>query len=139
MMTVRTIVNDRVTSGTATSCDRSDGATTREATTVSCCVSLTEISVRVAIVTSLALIALIVIGWRRPGTDYSGPPSRISAASESESAHLVDESPRVGRAASRKVFHLLGLGSIAAFVGIVIALVVSLSIAAMVTALLSRL
>lgn len=45
----------------------------------------------------------------------------------------------IGRSTTRKLFDVLGLGSIAAFVGIMIALVTASAIAWMVTALLNRL
>lgn len=46
---------------------------------------------------------------------------------------------RVGRVATRKTLDVLGLGSIAVFIGIIFALVVSTAIAVLVTTLLDRL
>jgi len=125
-------------------CALNDGATRLRATTVSCCVSLTEISVRVAIVTVLALVALVAIGWRRSAPEYprpSRPPKAgaASAPSDTSARHGTFEIERVGRLTTRKVLDVLGLGSIAAFVGIMVALVTASIIAGLVTALLNRL
>ena len=113
-------------------CALNDGATRLRATTVSCCVSLTEISVRVA------------IGWRRSAPEYprpSRPPKAgaASAPSDTSARHGTFEIERVGRLTTRKVLDVLGLGSIAAFVGIMVALVTASIIAGLVTALLNRL
>jgi hypothetical protein len=120
-------------------------------------VSLTEISVRVAIVTVLALAALIAIGWRRPAPRYPRRTQRSGAPQAPPLVHMhstgmddahseTQDSPgttkladRLGRTSIRKLLDIVGLGSIAAFVGILVALVTATAIAWMVTALLNRL
>ena len=125
-------------------CALNDGTTRLWATTVSCCVSLTEISVRVAIVTVLALVALVAIGWRRSAPEYPRrprPPEAVRGSAQGETSSRLGtfDVEHVGRRTTRKVLDLLGLGSIAAFVGIMVALVTASAIAWMVTALLNRL
>jgi membrane protein implicated in regulation of membrane protease activity len=133
-----------------------DGIVVTGATTVPCCVSLTEISVRVAIVTVLALVALVAIGWRRPAPRYPRRTQRRGAPQASRRTQQADidgvDLPttqssmgttrltgRLGRTSIRKLLDVVGLGSIAAFIGIVVALVISTAIAWLVTALLNRL
>ncbi|MFM8855871.1 MAG: hypothetical protein ACKOI2_01430 [Actinomycetota bacterium] len=106
--------------------------------------SLTEISVRVAIVTVLALVALVAIGWRRSAPEYPRRPkpqgaARPTTSGDTPSRHGAFEIEHVGRLTTRKVLDLVGLGSIAAFVGIMVALLTASIIAWMVTALLNRL
>lgn len=133
-------MNATVVRTTPTTCDRNDGGTWFRATTVSYCVSLTEISVRVAIVTVLAVVALVATGWRRSAPEYPRQVTRRHAPASAQSSEPAAESGnRYGWSAARKVLDIVGLGSIATFVGILVALVVSTSIAVMVTALLNRL
>lgn len=102
--------------------------------------SLTEISTRVAFVAGLALIALLVIGWRKTAKD--SPPTPVGGFE-------LDEQPRpdieflsgsdVSRLAANKVVRVLSLGAIAIFVGIVLSLGISLFLSSLVTNILDRL
>jgi len=89
-------------------------------------------------------VALVAIGWRRSAPEYPRRPKPSEAARGSESGdtssrHGTFEIEHVGRLTVRKVLDLLGLGSIAAFLGIMVALLTASTIAWMVTALLNRL
>lgn len=89
-------------------------------------------------------MALIAIGWRRSAPEYPRPSKpreadQRSAPSDTSPRHGLLEVERVGRFTTRKVLDVVGLGSIAAFVGIMVALVTASIIAWMVTSLLNRL
>jgi len=97
-------------------------------------VSLTEISTRVAIVAGLALIALLIVAWRKPARPGPNSPRNVGEWTDEEVDHeAVVVSPR------QKALETAGLGAIAIFGGIMVAIVVSVSIAWIVTNFLNRL
>lgn len=120
--------------------ERNDGGRTSSGTTLGVAVSLTEISTRVAFVAGLALFALLVIGWRKTARDTHGSPvgepdPQPNTAPEVEYLSSSD----VSRLAATKLVRIVGLGGIAVLVGIVSALVVSLSLSWLVTNIIDRL
>jgi hypothetical protein len=117
--------------------DRSDNGFGSTPTTVPSCVSLTEISTRVAIVAGLALIALLIVVRRKPARN-GGPSPRdhVEWGSSHESSN--GDALVVGPLRKRAL-EIMGLGAIAIFGGIMVAIVVSLSIAWIVTNFLNRL
>jgi hypothetical protein len=124
----------RVIAGRAHAKVRVDGCDIESPTTVSCRVSISEISVRAAVVAGLALLALLLVAWRkpaRPGT--STPPAHDESGwSEATSAEI---SPSL----RKKTLETAGLGAIAIFGGIATAIVVSIALAWIVTNFLNRL
>jgi len=123
-----------VNAGMASACERSDNEADPCPTTVWGCVSLTEISTRVAIVAGLALIALLIVAWRKPARPRAVSPRNMAEWAEDEVEHdPAVVSPR------QKALETAGLGAIAIFGGIMVAIVVSVSIAWIVTNFLNRL
>jgi len=102
-------------------------------------VSLTEISTRVAIVAALAVIALLVVVRRKPARNEDESPRDRVGGGTSE-GWGVDEVVRPPvETLRRKALGTLGLGAIAIFGGIIVAIAVSLSISWIVTNFLNRL
>lgn len=102
--------------------------------------SLTEISTRVAFVAGLALFALLVIGWRKTARD--SPRAPVGDLETQPKGSLEVEylsSGDVSRLATSKLMRIIGLGGIAILVGILGALVVSLSLSWLVTNIIDRL
>lgn len=102
--------------------------------------SLTEISTRVAFVAGLALIALLILGWRKTAKDT--PTTPIRRLESDDNGHSDVEfltGSDVGRLAASKGVRFLSLGAIAILVGIVFALGISLSLSFLVTNILDRL
>lgn len=132
------MVND----GMAHTCERNDNDGDPRPTTVSCCVSLTEISTRVALVAGLALFALLVVAWRKPARPVPNSP-RTSTHSDRELAlddhHESDGTDLAVVSTRKKALETMGLGAIAIFGGIAVAIVVSVAIAWIVTNFLNRL
>lgn len=118
-------------------CDRSDNEDGSTPTTVPSRVSLTEISTRVAIVAVLALVALLVVVRRKPAR-YGDPSPRDHVEWESTHDSGNGDALMVGPLRKRAL-EIMGLGAIAIFGGIMVAIVVSLSIAWIVTNFLNRL
>jgi len=133
-------MNATVTTGMATTWDRSDGGRGFAGGTFGNDMSLTEISTRIAFVAGLALIALLVIGWRKTAKDT---PTAAGHGFVSDDAQHPDvellTGTDVGRLAASKGLRVLGLGAIAILLGIVITLGVSLSLSFLVTNILDRL
>ena len=107
--------------------------------------SLSEISTRVAFVAGLALIALLVIGWRKTAKNF--PTTPVGTIDIENDHHPKDQHPDVeflsssdvGRLAAGKATRVLSLGGIAVLLGIIVALTLSMSLAWMVTNILDRL
>lgn len=115
-------------------CARNDGGSTAPGTTLGVAVSLTEISTRIAFVAGLALVALLVIGWRKTAKD--SPQAPVDGF-ETGIEYLTGSDVR--RLAAGKLLRILGLGGIAVLIGIVLSLGVSLSVSWLVTNILDRL
>ena len=102
--------------------------------------SLTEISTRVAFVAGLALIALLVIGWRKTARDSS--PTPVDGFQQEQQGQAGVEyltGTDVGRLAGSKVLRVLSLGAIAMLLGIMVSLAISLALSSLVTNILDRL
>lgn len=124
----------------ATACDRNDGGRASPGTTLGVAVSLTEISTRVAFVAGLALFALLVIGWRKTARDsHRAPVGDLEAQPNGSPEVEYLSSSDVSRLAASKLVRIVGLGGIAVLVGILSALVVSLSLSWLVTNIIDRL
>lgn len=130
--------NATVTSEIAAAWARNDGGRTPSSTTLGVAVSLTEISTRVAFVAGLALLALLVIGWRKTARDSPrSPVGDVDHDAGPDVEYL--SSSDVRRLAAGKLVRIAGLGGIAVLVGILGALVVSLSLSFLVTNIIDRL
>jgi hypothetical protein len=108
-------------------------------------VSLTEISTRLGIIAGLAMLALLVIGWRKPARNFPHPP-RADQQSRQSDQRLLDESnplntaaPDLSETIARKVLDATGLGAIALVGGIVAAIVIATALSFIVTNVISRL
>ena len=102
--------------------------------------SLTEISTRVALVAGLALIALLVIGWRKTAKDSpTAPVGRFKLDEQHQADVEYLSGSDVSRLAANKVVRVLSLGAIAVLVGIIVSLGVSLFLSSLVTNILDRL
>ena len=102
--------------------------------------SLTEISTRVAFVAGLALIALLVIGWRKTAKDSSAAPVdgfQREQHGQADVEYLTGAD--VSRLAGGKVLRVFGLGAIAVLLGIIVSLAISLALSFLVTNILDRL
>lgn len=119
--------------------DRSDNGDGWTPTTVPSRVSLTEISTRVAIVAGLALIALLIVVRRKPARyETDSPRDHVGWRTTGELG--IDEADQAEiEPLRKKALETMGLGAIAIFGGIVVAIVVSLSISWIVTNFLNRL
>ena len=124
-----------VTRGIAHICDRADGATIRESISFSVCVSLTDVTTRVSIVALLAMVALLVIGWRKPAKARRRTPRGIDDSSLGVGSEPLDLQERV----ARKTLDALGLGAISFVAGVIAAITLSVSVAWLVTTFVSRL
>ena len=107
--------------------------------------SLTEISTRLGIIAGLAMLALLVIGWRKPARNFPHPP-RADQQSRQSDQRLLDESnplntaaPDLSETIARKVLDATGLGAIALVGGIVAAIVIATALSFIVTNVISRL
>jgi hypothetical protein len=108
-------------------------------------VSLTEISTRLALVAGLAMLALLVIGWRKPARNLPSSP-RTNAEVGQSSQRLLDQSnplnaqaPELTETVARKVLDATSLGAIAVISGIVTAIVIATALSFIVTNVISRL
>ncbi len=96
------------------------------------------------------MLALLVIGWRKPARNFPHPPragqhSRQSDQRQSDQ-RLLDESnplntaaPDLSETIARKVLDATGLGAIALVGGIVAAIVIATALSFIVTNVISRL
>ena len=112
--------------------------------------SLTEISTRLGIIAGLAMLALLVIGWRKPARNFPHPPRAEQQSRQSNqrqsAQRLLDESnplnttaPDLSETIARKVLDATGLGAIALVGGIVAAIVIATALSFIVTNVISRL
>jgi hypothetical protein len=108
-------------------------------------VSLTEISTRLGLIAGLAMLALLVIGWRKPARSLPTSP-RTNSELLQNSQRLLDESnplnspaPEISETVARKVLDATGLGAIALIGGIVAAIVIATALSFIVTNVISRL
>jgi hypothetical protein len=113
-------------------------------------VSLTEISTRLGIIAGLAMLALLVIGWRKPARNFPLPPRAEQQSRQPDQRQpdqrLLDESnplntaaPDLSETIARKVLDATGLGAIALVGGIVAAIVIATALSFIVTNVISRL
>ncbi len=111
--------------------------------------SLTEISTRLAFVAGLAILALLAVGRRKPARETNSPSRQdtpIDPTQPTTGVGLLDEThpmntprPEIKETIARKVLNATGLGGIALVSGIIAALVISMSVAHIVTNFVSRL
>ena len=111
--------------------------------------SLTEISTRLAFVAGLAILALLAVGRRKPARETNTPSRQDTLTNPTPPATdggLLDEThpmnaprPEIKETIARKVLNATGLGGIALVSGIIAALVISMSVAYIVTNFVSRL
>jgi hypothetical protein len=98
-------------------------------------VSLTDVTTRVSIVALLAMVALLVIGWRKPAKAGRRTPRGIDDSSLGVGSEPLDLQERV----ARKTLDALGLGAISFVAGVIAAITLSVSVAWLVTTFVSRL
>jgi hypothetical protein len=91
------------------------------------------------------MLALLVIGWRKPARNFPLPP-RAEQQSRQPDQRLLDESnplntaaPDLSETIARKVLDATGLGAIALVGGIVAAIVIATALSFIVTNVISRL
>ena len=91
------------------------------------------------------MLALLVIGWRKPARNFPHPP-RAEQQSRQSDQQLLDESnplntaaPDLSETIARKVLDATGLGAIALVGGIVAAIVIATALSFIVTNVISRL
>ncbi len=98
----------------------------------------------------LAMLALLVIGWRKPARNFPRPPRAEQQSQQSDqrrsNQRLLDESnplnttaPNLSETIARKVLDVTGLGAIAFVGGIVAAIVIATALSFIVTNVISRL
>jgi hypothetical protein len=96
--------------------------------------SLSDITLRVAFLAGLALIALVAVGWRQPARRRVISPRDTPERNDSEE---ISETP--GQQARRRILDLASLGGIAVGVAFVVAIAVALVISSLVTNVIERL
>jgi hypothetical protein len=91
------------------------------------------------------MLALLVIGWRKPARNFPRSP-RAEQQSRHSDQRLLDESnplntaaPDLSETIARKVLDATGLGAIALVGGIVAAIVIATALSFIVTNVISRL
>lgn len=94
--------------------------------------SISDITVRVAVIAGCALVALLVIGWRQPARGTAPTPrSRPDEALEP---------PTTSRQRiRRRALDLSALGGVALLAGVVVATLVSVAMSWLVTNIIDRL
>jgi len=98
-------------------------------------VSLTDLTVRVAAIAAVALLALIAVGWRQPARQRAR-----SHRTEATTARTVDEPVvTLGDDVKQRVLRVTALGGIALVVSAVVATLVSVALAWLVTNIIDRL
>lgn len=96
------------------------------------------------------MLALLVIGWRKPARNFPHPPRADQQSRQSDQRQsdqrLLDESnplntaaPDLSETIARKVLDATGLGAIALVGGIVAAIVIATALSFIVTNVISRL
>ena len=117
------------------------------ATTICCCVSVTDFTVHAAWVAGLALVALLCVGWRKtaraaprvsrglpPGVAPSGRPPRAGIAVTELAVPGYKRTP-----IWRRAFAFLGTGFLAVLTGAIMAVVAAFAVSWAVTTLSSLL
>jgi len=91
------------------------------------------------------MLALLVIGWRKPARNLPTSPRADSELAQ-KSQHLLDQSnplnapaPEISETVARKVLDVTGLGAIALIGGIVAAIAIATVLSFLVTNVISRL
>jgi hypothetical protein len=91
------------------------------------------------------MLALLVIGWRKPARNFPRSP-RADQQSRQSDQRLLDESnplntaaPDLSETIARKILDATGLGAIALVGGIVAAIVIATALSFIVTNVISRL
>jgi len=139
--------------------DAVSGAPTSEPGTVSVIVfvvlasgSLTDVTIRVSVVTALALVALLVIGWRQPARTGRSAPRRMPEPAGVEKSHRsvgtndpsgtndpTGTNISTSERWARRALDAFGLGAISLIAGVLLAIVVALAISTIVTNVVDRL
>ena len=105
-----------------------------EAGTVLGGMSLSDITVRVALLAGVALIALVAIGWRQPARRRI-----VSPRDATDRGEIVEVPESVAQQARRRILDLASLGGIAVGVAFVVAIATALVISSLVTNVIERL
>lgn len=90
--------------------------------------SLTDITIRVALLAGLALSALVAVGWRKPARSPRQNPRDVAGREAP-----VDALPGLGNQFRRRILDLVALGGIAVGVAFVVAIAIALVISWVVT------
>lgn len=105
-----------------------------EAGTVLGGMSLSDITVRVALLAGVALVALVAVGWRQPARRRIVSPRETSSRAE-----IVEVAEPLAQQARRRILDLASLGGIAVGVAFVVAIATALVISSLVTNVIERL
>jgi len=100
-------------------------------------VSINELTIRMAWVAGLALVALLLAGWRKPARAQPKPPRDATATPRRvphEVVHVVAE-PYHAAGPVRRLFAVVASGGLAIVIGAVIATVAAFALAVIVTTL----
>jgi hypothetical protein len=95
-------------------------------------VSITDITVRAAVIAGCALVALLVIGWRQPARGSSSVARRPPEGNTEPPAPLQQQ-------IRRRALDLSALSGVALVLGVVVATVVSVVVSVIVTNIIDRL
>lgn len=105
--------------------------------------SLTDLTVRVAAIAAVALLALIAVGWRQPARQRARShrtEATTSHRSTHSTTHGVDEPVvTLGDDVKQRLLRVTALGGIALVVSAVVATLVSVALAWLVTNIIDRL
>ncbi|MFM8530944.1 MAG: hypothetical protein ACKOD2_14985 [Ilumatobacteraceae bacterium] len=144
--TSRTVARESIESGSEVV--RVSGETSSGVGTVSVIVfvvlasgPLTEFTIRASVVAGLALVALLVIGWRQPArARRSSPRTSPGDSGHDETRTSVDSPPvSTGERWARRTLDAFGLGVISLIGGILLAIVLALAVSTLVTNFVDRL
>lgn len=94
--------------------------------------SISDITVRVAVIAGCALVALLVIGWRQPARGTASTP-------RSRSAEALEPPTTSRQRIRRRALDLSALGGVALLAGVVVATLVSVAMSWLVTNIIDRL
>lgn len=101
---------------------------------------LTDFTIRVSVVAGLALVALLVIGWRQPArARRSSPRTAPGDSGHDEVGTAVDDPMTTGERWARRALDAFGLGMISLVGGILLAIVLALAVSTLVTNVVDRL
>lgn len=105
--------------------------------------SLTDLTVRVAAIAAFALLALIAVGWRQPARQRARShrtDATTSHRSTRSTTHGVDEpAVALGDDVKQRVLRVTALGGLALVASAVVATIVSVALAWLVTNIIDRL